>query len=186
MKLKYLDITLDNIIMATEFEMTFFKSCAFTSYLDGIKNNMPYMLVYDNDVLIGMTGLYKYDELGEPNTAWLGWFGVRKDIRQKGYGRQIIEDMCKMAKDKLGCNTLRLYTSAIQCPEAMFFYNKVMDFGEPYTLEEKELERWVYTKSLTDKPATKWNNRSLKLSHEKEREGKGLKKYLQYKESVKK
>ena len=129
-------------------------------------------MVYDKGIFVGICGLYENPELGEPKTVWLGWYGVSSKQRCKGYGKQILLDMIKKAKDK-GFDTFRLYTSKVKCPEAMYLYEKVMDFGEPYTLEETELERYVFTKSLTKNPASKWNNRSLKLYKEKERESNG-------------
>ena len=107
----------------------------------------------------------------------MGWFGVLPEKRQCGYGKAILEKTIEIAKE-MKYDTFRLYTSKILCPEAIFFYDKLMDFGEDYTLEELELQRRVYTKSLTDKPATKWKNKKLNLDYEKKREEKGMKKYL--------
>ena len=39
-----------------------------------------------------------------------------------------------------------------------------MDIGEDYTLEEPEMLRRVYSKSLTDKKVIPWNNRYLYLT----------------------
>lgn len=173
MELQYINITRDNIIEATKFELELFPDeCGYNSFLDAYKNGKPYFMVYDKGIFVGICGLYENPELGEPKTAWLGWYGVSSKQRCKGYGKQILLDMIKKAKDK-GFDTFRLYTSKVKCPEAMYLYEKVMDFGEPYTLEETELERYVFTKSLTKNPASKWNNRSLKLYQEKERESNG-------------
>ena len=180
MSLKYVDITMDNILLATKFEMKLFpNSCGYNSFLDAMKNGRPYQLVYDEEELVGTCGLYTYPKLGEKNTIWLGWFGVDATKRRKGYGTRILNDMINKAKQlDGGFDTFRLYTSAVLCPEAMLLYNKVMDFGEPYTLEEQELQRWVFTKSLNGKKAKKWNNRPLHLDLERPREEDGRKKYL--------
>ena len=160
--------------------------CGYNSFLDAMKNGMPYQLVYDGDSLVGTCGLYTYPELGETKTIWLGWFGVDSTKRRKGYGSQILRDMFNKAKNLGEFDTLRLYTSAVICPEAMILYDKIMDFGEPYTLEEQELQRWVFTKSLNGKKAKKWNNRHLHLDLELPREEAGRKKYLKHLEESKK
>ena len=47
-----------------------------------------YYLVYDNKELVGITGIYVYKDY--PDEAWLGWFGVMPEKRNKGYGRRIL------------------------------------------------------------------------------------------------
>ena len=87
-ELKYVPITMDNIIEATEIEMQFWpEQCAFNSYLNAYKKGKPYWLVYDENKLVGMSGLYEYPELGEPDTVWLGWFGVIKECRGGGMAK---------------------------------------------------------------------------------------------------
>ena len=176
--LRFEEITPENINLATKIELKFFPDmCAYCSYEDSFKNNNRYWIVYDETEIVGITGIYENADLGEPNTCWMGWFGVLPEKRQCGYGKAILEKTIEIAKE-MKYDTFRLYTSKILCPEAIFFYDKLMDFGEDYTLEELELQRRVYTKSLTDKPATKWKNKKLNLDYEKKREEKAMKKYL--------
>ena len=176
--LRFEEITPENINLATKIELEFFPDmCAYCSYEDSFKNNNRYWIVYDENEIVGITGIYENAGLGEPNTCWMGWFGVLPEKRQCGYGKAILKKTIEIAKE-MKYDTFRLYTSKILCPEAIFFYDKLMDFGEDYTLEELELQRRVYTKSLTDKPATKWKNKKLNLDYEKKREEKGMKKYL--------
>ena len=114
---------------------------------------------------------------GEFPTISFGPVFISPKYHRQGLGRKLITHSIEIAKE-MKYDTFRLYTSKILCPEAIFFYDKLMDFGEDYTLEEIELQRRVYTKSLTDKPATKWKNKKLNLDYEKKREEKGMKKYL--------
>ena len=76
-ELKFVDVDMNHIILATETEMIFWPDqCAFNSYLRAYQNRKPYWLVYDEKNLVGISGLYEYPELGEKNTIWLGWYGV--------------------------------------------------------------------------------------------------------------
>jgi len=102
---------------------------------------------------------------------------VLEKYRNKGFGKEILLETIKRAVSK-GFKIFRLYSSKKYCKEALKLYEKVMDFGEDYTLEELDMERVVYTKSLTDKTASKWNNRNLFLYLETEKESKGYKAYL--------
>ena len=181
MALKFINITKENILLATELELKIFPNmCAYNSYKNAYEKGAPYWLVYNNDSLIGISGLYEYPELGEPKTVWLGWYGILDQFRGNGYGKEILLKTIKIAKEK-GYETLRLYTSKKLCPTAMNLYEKIMDFGEPYTLEQIDLERYVFTKSLSNKPATKWNNRNLYLYLDEESEKEGLEIYLKLK-----
>ena len=38
-----------------------------------------YFLLYEDGACIGVIGIYSYPE--DPNSAWLGWFGIREDFR---------------------------------------------------------------------------------------------------------
>ncbi len=183
MKLKFVDITDTNIMFATELQMSIFPdSCGYQSFVNAIELGKPYWLIYNDDTPIGISGLYVNPILDEPDTVWLGWYGVVDKFRGQGFGRKILAQTIDYAK-KLGYKTFRLYTSKKYCPEAISLYDKIMDFGEDYTFEEKDMERAVYTKSLTDQPATKWDNRNLYLNLESDKEKNGLIQYLARKKS---
>ena len=56
--------------------------------ISGITNN-EYYIVYLNNIPIGITGIYTYPI--DPESAWLGWFGIREPYRCKGYGSKVIQ-----------------------------------------------------------------------------------------------
>jgi GNAT superfamily N-acetyltransferase len=43
-------------------------------------------LVYDKDVLIGITGIDVDDKYSD--TIWLDWFTILPEYRRKGYGKK--------------------------------------------------------------------------------------------------
>ena len=94
--LKYVKITKENIVFATNIQMKIFKDeCAYQNYLDIINKNLEwqnYYLVYDDDIVIGITGLYCFEDINITNSIWLGWFGVLEEHRLKGYGMKILLD----------------------------------------------------------------------------------------------
>jgi len=176
-RLRYVEITDKNILLATQIEMQIFPNmCGYLSYRRAYENGTPYFLVYLDGDVIGITGLYYEERLGEKNTVWLGWYGLLPAYRKLGLGKQVLLDTIEEAK-KRNFDTFRLYTSANYCPDACILYGKVMDIGEDYTLEEPEMRRRVYSKSLTDKKVVPWNNRYLFLSENHEEEGTALKIY---------
>ena len=189
-QLKFVPVTMDNIILATETEMKFWPDqCAFNSYLRAYQNNKPYWLVYKNNDLVGLSGLYDYPELGEPQTTWLGWFGVLPNYRRGGYGKLILLETIKKAKN-MGYKILRLYSSKREdlCPNAVPFYTKLSKqfngFVEDYTLEQPEMQRIVVSFSLDGNQISKWNNRNLFLDDDKKDEEDGYLKYIEYKNNL--
>lgn len=178
----YKEINTDELIMtATKIELDLFPGmCGYLSYVNAIKNKNPYFLVYlvGNEQPIGITGIYNCDCFGAEKleTAWLGWYGIKKEYRGQGLGKQILLDTINESRIR-GYKKFRLYTSETRCPEALFLYDKVMDIGEFYTKEQQELKRKVYSLSLTEKTIDPWGDRDLFLRDDEEQEKNGLQIY---------
>lgn len=127
----FIEITMQNVLEATDVQMEIFgaKDCAYLCYIQHIQNGDPaYYIVKDKDEVIGISGIYV--EPFEPQTAWLGWYGVRKEHRKKGYGTKILEKTIEIAKE-LGYKHFRLYTDVVN-PNAHRLYDRVMDYSEEY------------------------------------------------------
>jgi len=91
-----------------------------------------YYLVYDNKELVGMTGIYVYkDYLDE---AWLGWFGVMPEKRNKGYGKRILTNSINYFAHQ-GFAYMRLYTSLNDNFDACKLYHKMGMKHEAYWAE---------------------------------------------------
>ncbi len=127
-------------------------------------------IVYDGDIPVGVVGIYSYNEY--PNDAWLSWFGVLEEYRNKGYGSEIFDFFEKLAKDK-GYLSIRVYTDS-EFDSAIKLYVKKKMIKERYNneLESKEIndETIIFSKSLTLEKTQKWNNKFLGLTLQSEKE----------------
>lgn len=172
--MRFIPIDENNLNMALEIQLQIFpKESALKEYKDIIMRKQEYQknyIVYDNDKLVGITGLYTNEPLEETNSIWLGWFGVLKQYRKKGYGIKILKETMEIAKDlskKYPIKYFRLYTSSKDNPESLFLYDKVMDIKEEYNNEEDfnyNNTCIIYSKALSDQiKIPYWNNRNLNI-----------------------
>ena len=114
--MRYELIDNNNLILATRVHLEIFPNeCAYSCFKKSIEDNhvnYRYYLVYKDTVIIGITGLYIDDRCKD--NIWLGWYGVLKEYRLHGFGKQIFIDTLEMA-EKWGkekkIDTFRLYTS---------------------------------------------------------------------------
>ena len=53
--------------------------------------------------------MYVFEIDDEEKACWLGWFGIDKPYRHKGFGQILLRHACNKAK-QMGCDTLKLYT----------------------------------------------------------------------------
>ena len=185
--LKYVEIINDNIEFATKVQMRIFPNeSAYEHFKFTIERNLEYekyFLVYDGDIVIGVTGLYSNEDIFETNSLWLGWFGVLEEYRSKGYGKQILTDTIEMSKKlakKYPIKYFRLYTSERDDKIAQPLYEKVMDIKEYYNNPDDinyDGTCLIYTKSLDDEKPTYWNDKFLNLKTIVEEEEKSNERY---------
>ena len=128
-KLKFEELTKQNIKVAarTQYEI-FPNSSAYVTYKKKVtgKNDHLYraFIAYNGDEPIGVTGIYEIPEYAD--TLWLSWFGVKKEYRKLGYGKQLLDYTIKIAKEH-NKKYLRLYTFEIWNETAQEFYKRNMD-----------------------------------------------------------
>lgn len=77
-----------------------------------------YYLLYDK-TCAGIIGLYNFGE--DKDSAWLGWFAIKKEFRRKGYGSEALKAFEEMAIEK-GYRFARLYTGAENNDVTIAFY----------------------------------------------------------------
>ena len=138
-KLRFEEISKNNINVAARLQYEIFpNSSAYSVYKSKITGEIKDLYIgyiaYIRDIPVGVTGIYEIPEY--PDTAWLSWFGIKKEYRKLGYGKQIFDYTIEMAKIN-NKKYLRLYTFEIWNNEAQTFYKKNMDLGE-YYYNEKE------------------------------------------------
>ena len=128
---------------------------------DGIK----YYLAIKDGKYVGITGLYYYDI--EKDSAWIAWFGITDEYRNKGMGRELLEKTMGLALSK-GFKYIRLYTDYVDNYDAIKLYEKCGFTGEKYTLENLPYDCRIYSKSLIGDKVIPWNNKMLSLEHQSE------------------
>lgn len=173
MDLKYIEITNTNIDYATRIQMNIFpEESAYKNYKYAIDSNLEYRkyyLVYNQDIVIGITGLYSMEDLNVTNSIWLGWFGVIEQYRKQGYGEKILLDTIEMARrlsKKYPIKYFRLYTSERDNPIAQKLYSKILDIKEYYNNKEDDNYNntcLIYSKALCNNKVKYWNNKFLNL-----------------------
>ncbi len=104
MNLKYVEVDSNNLKVAVRIQNTIFPlEDGRQNYIEGITND-PYRkemvnyIVYNNEIPIGVIGLYSYNEY--PSDVWLSWFGVLQEYRQKGYGSKIFDFFEELSLEK--------------------------------------------------------------------------------------
>lgn len=132
----------------------------------GITNNR-YYLIFDENTgeYIGISGLYALPS--DPDSAWLGWFGILSEHRRKHYGSEalrIFEDDAR----KLGYRYCRLYADRFDNDATLLFYEK-----NGYTFEEYSNQSdpggydfpiLIGGKSISQSPFEPWNSRNIGLT----------------------
>lgn len=127
------------------------------------KDDNCFFLVYDKEVLIGITGVDVYDKY--PDSIWMDWFTILPTYRRKGYGKKVLLDTILYCKQLNKYDYFRLDTTYYENRPALFLYDQVMHLREEYTKEDTEEcknQFLIYTYSFHDK-IEPWNNRYLGL-----------------------
>ena len=177
--LNYVEINEKNIELAIKIQNEIFpnENAAYNYYefINKIpyRKELIYWLVFDKDKAIGVSGLYSHLEY--PDDAWLGWYGVLEKERNKGYGKKMLEDFERVAKEK-GYKHIRLYTDEEDNKNAICLYKKLGMIGEKYENDNEKLDEefisqtLIFSKSLTKDKCKLWNNRYLGISENIEKE----------------
>ncbi len=132
--------------------------------LSGVTDN-EYYIVYENDKPIGITGIYTCPV--DPESAWLGWFGILKPFRRKGFGTEVIRHFESLARSR-GFKYARLYTDKNDNQIAISFYQANGYTSEVYQNKDDQVpEKYavlIFSKSLGDYALVPWNNRNMNLA----------------------
>ena len=174
-KLRFEEINKDNIKVAAKLQYEIFPgSSAYSVYKSKIMGKIKDLYIgyiaYIKNIPVGVTGIYEIS--GYSDTAWLSWFGLKKEYRKLGYGKQIFDYTVEMAKVN-NRKYLRLYTFEIWNNEAQTFYKRNMDLGEYYYNDNEHKDIFegkpkIFSKSLCDEKVELWNNKFINISKDED------------------
>lgn len=169
--LRFEEISKENIKVAAKLQYEIFPaSSAYSVYKSKVTGERKSLYIgyiaYLKDEPIGVTGIYEIPEYSD--TVWLSWFGIKKEYRKLGYGKQIFDYTIERAKD-LNKKYLRLYTFEIWNNEAQKFYKKNMDLGEYYHNDKEHKDIFegkpkIFSISLYNEKVELWNNKFINIS----------------------
>ena len=128
-----------------------------------VDDNVNYYLAKVNNEYVGITGIYYYDL----DNAWLAWFGIIDEYRNKGLGKKLLRKTLEIAAS-MNFKSMRLYTSFLDNQDAIKMYEKEGFIGEKYIAEKLSYDCRIYSKSLVSDTVDLWNNKDLNLGHQSE------------------
>ncbi len=130
-------------------------------------SGFEYYLIYEEGKCAGITGLYSYPE--DPESAWLGWFGIRESFRRRRLGSEALARFEAMAAVR-GYRYARLYTDAEDNDGAIAFYRangytceNYENMDDPASMNDKTV---IFTKSLGPWTPVPWDSRNIHLTEQ--------------------
>lgn len=130
-----------------------------------IDDHVKYYLAKKISKYVGITGLYNYNDDAE--NAWIAWYGILPEYRNKGLGDELLKTTISLAREK-GFKYIRLYADILENTEAIKLYEKNGFIKEKYSAEKLDYDCWIFSKSLIDEEVPQWNNKMLFLSGQSE------------------
>ena len=163
-------ITENNIRRALRIQEELFPGeSARTNYEESLDDasGYAYYLILENGTCAGIIGLYVCPE--DPDSAWLGWFGIREAFRRKGLGSKALALFEEMAAAR-GFRFARLYTDAGNNDRAIAFYRANGYVCEPYHNPQDpacvKYKTLIFSKPLASEALVPWNSRNMHLTEQ--------------------
>ena len=132
-------------------------------------------LVYAGDELIGLTGIFTFDEdepgYDDAESVWMDWFAILPEYRKNHYGSQVLLDTIEYCKKLKPYKYFRIDTTYFENRPTVGLYDKYMPLREEYTAEDtpgKKQHYLIYSCSLDNSPVKPWNNHFLDLGDDSE------------------
>ena len=168
------DLSPDNLDLALEIQHELFPNYSarinYEESLSGI-TDYKYYLIFQGGNCVGISGIYSLDT--DPESAWLGWFGIRTPYRSKGLGSQALS-LFEQTAVKRGFKYARLYTDKFDNETAITFYQAngytAEDYENPDDPASKEYPVLIFSKALGNNPPVPWNNRFMGLTDQIEKQ----------------
>ena len=161
-------ITSENLEYAVNLENEIFPEYnAKNNYIASINNSgqSQFFLIFDKERCVGITGIYSYKN--DRDNAWLGFFGIKEEYRDKGYGKKSLRLTEEYAKN-LGFKYMRLFTDKLDNEKAIGFYEANGYSFEDYDCDMEELKDEfnvvIGSKSLNKEEVPLWDNKFINLT----------------------
>jgi GNAT superfamily N-acetyltransferase len=130
-------------------------------------SDYDYYLLYEDGKCVGIIGLYNFGE--DQDSAWLGWFGIRKEYRRRKLGSKALKAFEEMAIGK-GYRFARLYTDATDNDGPIAFYKNNGYIAETYENPDDpasmKYKMLIFSKPLSSEKLVPWNNQNIHLSEQ--------------------
>ena len=167
-------ITANNIDFAVSIQNELFPGeSARVNYEESLEDSSDnqYYLIYEANECVGIIGLYC--QADDPESARLGWYGIREGFRRRHLGSVALKRFEDMAVAG-GYRFARLYTDALNNDTAITFYRANGYISEPYlNLEDSACLRYktlIFSEPLSDDPLIFWNDRNIHLTEQIEKQ----------------
>ena len=109
--MKTIDLNKDNLQTAIDIQRAIFPTHdASQNYIDSVDGTTAnkYFLLYEDGIgYVGISGLYSLK--ADPESAWLGWFGILEQYRRNRYGSEALR-LFELRAKELGYKYCRVYT----------------------------------------------------------------------------
>lgn len=164
--MKLVRITNQNLQTAIEIQNNIFPTHdASQNYRDSVSGvtDYKYYLIEEEGIgYIGVTGLFSLDI--DPDSAWLGWFGILKQYRRHHFGSMAMRLFEEQAKT-LGFKYCRVYTDRDNNEAAINFYTSngysFESYNNPFDPSCFDFPVLIGTKCVSTSPFVLWNNRNM-------------------------
>ena len=168
--MKFIPIDQNNIMHACQIQHLLFpqENCfADRDYENGYlypERGQEYWLLEVDGAWVGTAGIYHLKV--EPETAWLGWFGILPEYRRRGYATEAIRLFEDVARSR-GYLYARLFT------ERTGFFQE--EYNCPTDPGAKEVLMYIMSKSLyPGRECPPWNDRDISLWYQFSKQGEKL------------
>lgn len=169
--MKTIDLNKDNLQTAIDIQRAIFPTHdASQNYIDSVDGTTAnkYFLLYEDGIgYVGISGLYSLK--ADPESAWLGWFGILEQYRRNRYGSEALR-LFELRAKELGYKYCRVYTDRDDNDSAIDFYKsngyafeEYVNPSDPCCFDYPVL---IGRKSVCDKPAPLWNNRDMDFTRQ--------------------
>lgn len=178
--MKLIKIDKTNIQIAHKIQTTLFpESDAYVNYLESVEHitENEYWIIEVDGIFVGISGIYSFAI--DPQSAWLGWFGILPEFQRRGFGSLAIQ-MFESEARKRGFKYVRLYTGRNHNDIAKSFY-KHNGYKEEYyecpedtgaTVESLS----VFSKNLAkNESAPLWADKNMNISEQLVKQKESLK-----------